>query len=141
MRFAAFRVLYGAVAGLCIGVLTGAGEVTYLTYSDLKVLMTPAQWSALFGVAVLTYGGLSAGIGAVVAGVLAPVLGRGAKVDYYRSAMNRDLLASTLAPAIGVCLAAMGWIVVSPTVLAALRTEGGKTWGLAVSGFVLVRRG
>ena len=138
MKFLAIRALYGLAAGLSIGALAGAGELVYLTYSELKILMTPAQWSALYGAAVLTYGVVGAAVGVVVAGVLAPILGRGAKVDYYRSVMNRDLLASTLGPVIGACLAVMGWIVVSPWVLTALRAERGVVWALAVSGFVAV---
>ena len=102
MRFVALRVLYGVIAGLSLGALTGAGELTYLTWFQLKLLMTPAQWSGLFGMAVLTYGLVGAGVGAVASAALAPLLGRGTKVQYYRSVMKRDLLASALAPVVGV---------------------------------------
>jgi len=138
VRFGVIRVLSGLTAGLSIGALAGAGELVYLTYGELKILMTPAQWSALFGVAVLTYGLVGAVVGGAVAALLAPVLGRGAKVQYYREVMNRDLLASTLGPVIGTSLAVMGWIVVSPWVLAAFRAERGTLWALSVSGFVAI---
>ena len=66
MRFFALRVLYGSLAGLCLGVLTGAIELTYLTYSQQKLLVTPAQWSLLFVVAVALYGLFGGGVGAAV---------------------------------------------------------------------------
>ncbi len=138
MKFIALRVLYGTLAGLSIGALAGAGELIYLTYTQLKILMTPAQWSLLFCVAVLTNGLVGAGVGAFTAAALAPLLGRGAKVQYYRSVMNRDLLASSLGPTVGVCLAVMGWIMVSPWVLTALRAERGITWAVAVLLFVTI---
>ena len=138
MKFLLIRVLTGLAAGLSIGALAGAGELVYLTYGELKILMTPAQWSALYGAAVAMYGAVGAVVGVVVAGVLAPILGRGAKVQYYRSVMNRDLMASTLGPVIGSCLGVMGWIVVSPWILAALRADRGMAWALAVSGFVAI---
>ena len=138
MKFIAMRVLYGTIAGLSIGAVAGAGELIYLTYSELKILMTPAQWSLLFAVAVVTYGLVGASVGAFTSVVMAPLLSRGAKVQYYRTVMNRDLLASSLAPTVGVCLAVMGWIVVSPWVLAAVRASRGLTWAVAVILFVAV---
>ncbi len=138
MRFFALRVAYGALAGLCLGLLTGAIELTYLTYSQQKLLMTPAQWSLLFLVGVSLYALFGAAVGAAVALVLAPITGRGPKARYFREVMNRDMLAPTLAPVIGVGLAVMGWVAFSPWILAALRSEGGRTWGLALVGFVAV---
>jgi arylsulfatase A-like enzyme len=138
MRFFAMRVLYGAIVGLSLGALAGAGELLYLTWFQLKLLMTPAQWSALFAMAVATYGLLGAGVGGATALALAPLLGRGAKVQYYRSVMKRDLLAPALTPVVGVVLAVLSLILVSPWVLVALRADGGLVWGLLVSGFVVV---
>ncbi len=136
MRFFVLRVAYGALAGLCIGVLAGSIELTYLTYTQLKLLMTPAQWSALFGMALLLYGGFGTAVGAAVALVLAPLTGRGAKARYFREVMNRDMLAPTLAPVIGVSLAVMGWVGLSPWILAALRAPDGRTWAISLLGFV-----
>ena len=31
----------------------GAGEVVYLSYGEMKIMMTPAQWSLLFAVALV----------------------------------------------------------------------------------------
>ncbi len=138
MKFFALRVLYGTLAGLCVGVLAGAIELTYLTYAQLKLLMTPAQWSALFGAGVALYGLFGGGVGAGAALLLAPLTGRGPKARYFREVMNRDMLAPTLAPVIGLSLAAMGWTCFSPWILAGLRAEGGATWALAVAGFIAV---
>ena len=141
MKFFLLRVLYAALAGLCLGVLAGSLEVIHLTYSQLKLLMTPAQWCLLFGTAVALYGGVGAALGGASALALAPITGRGAKARYFREVMNRDMLAPTLAPVTGLVLAVLGWIVLSPWILAALRNEQGRLWAVAVVGFVAVVAG
>ncbi len=141
MRFLLLRLAYGTLAGLLIGLLAGSGEVVYLTYTQLKILMTPAQWTGLFGVALAGYGGLGAAVGLVASLVLAPLTGRGQAVRYYREAMRRDLLAGFLAPVIGIAAAAVGLVVVSPWLLAAFRREGGTLWGAAVVVLVLAVAG
>ena len=138
MKYFFMRLLFGSLAGLSLGLLTGAGELVYLTYTELKILMTPAQWTALFGMSLVSYGAVGGAVGAVVAGVLAPITGRGAKVQYYRSVMKRDMLAPTYAAVIGVTLVVMGWIVASPWLLAAFRASGGMLWAISVSGFIAV---
>ncbi len=138
MKYLLLRVLYGIVAGLCVGVLAGAGELVYLSYAQMKIMMTPAQWSLLFAVAVGSYGAVGALAGGGTAALLAPITGRGARVQYFRSVMKRDLLASTIAGSVGVSALSMGWIVGSPWILAAVRADDGLAWGISVAGFIAV---